>query len=106
MTWRAIPRYVISRLNSKTATRARPRDLAFAQRAIVAALQNALDARRQRILISQSAVNWVTRISLIIQATCTLAAIAMVPVDNRPAAAVAILLLQVQPDASPEATER
>jgi Protein of unknown function (DUF4239) len=31
----------------------------IAQRNIVAALENALDARRQRILLSQSAVNWV-----------------------------------------------
>src|SRR5262245_53621163 len=61
-----------------------------AQRAIVAALENALDARRQRILISQSGVNQVKWISLFIQAICTLTAIAMVHSDNRTAAAVAM----------------
>jgi hypothetical protein len=63
---------------------------AAAQREIVAALENALDARRQRILVSQSEVNSVKWISLIIQAICTLAAIAMVHSDNRLTAALAI----------------
>jgi hypothetical protein len=61
-----------------------------AQRAIVAALENALDARRQRIVVSQSEVNSVKWISLAIQAICTLAAIAMVHSDNRPTAALAM----------------
>jgi hypothetical protein len=63
---------------------------AAAQREIVAALENALDARRQRILVSQSGVNSVKWISLIIQAICTLTAIAMVHSDNRVTAALAI----------------
>ncbi len=63
---------------------------AAAQRAIVAELENALDARRQRILISQSQVNPVKWISLIVQAICTLTAIAMVHVDNRTTSAVAM----------------
>ena len=61
-----------------------------AQRAIVAALEAALDARRQRILISQSGVNSVKWISLIIQAICTLAAIAMVHCDNRTTSAITL----------------
>lgn len=109
---------------------------AAAQRAIVASLENALDARRQRILISQSEVNRVKWITLLIQAICTLTAIAMVHVDNRTTAAVAMglfataiavcillitahdrpfvgqkavqpsVLLQVQPDASAASAER
>jgi hypothetical protein len=63
---------------------------AAAQRAIVASLQNALDARRQRILISQSGVNLVKWMTLILQAMCTLAAIAMVHIDNRTTAAIAM----------------
>lgn len=54
---------------------------AAAQREIVANLDNALDARRQRILLSRSAVNWVKWLALIVQALCTLAAIAMVHSD-------------------------
>ena len=46
-----------------------------AQREILSALENALDARRQRILVSQSAVNWVKWSALLVQAACTLAAI-------------------------------
>ena len=56
---------------------------AAAQREMVASLQNALDARRQRIMISQSSVNWVKWTGLLLQAVCTLLAIAMVHSDNR-----------------------
>ena len=105
-----------------------------AHRAIVAALENALDARRQRILLSQSEVNQVKWICLLLEAICTLAAIAMVHCDNRRTAAIAMglfatamgvcillitahdrpfirrvpptALLQVQPDAAVESTGR
>ena len=61
-----------------------------AQREIVAALENALDARRQRIIVSQSSVNWVKWTGLLLQATCTLFAIAMVHSDNRTSASLAM----------------
>jgi hypothetical protein len=61
-----------------------------AQRELAASLQNALDARRQRIMISQSSVNWVKWTALLLQAMCTLIAIAMVHSDNRLAAALAM----------------
>jgi len=57
-----------------------------AQREIVAAL----DARRQRILVSRSEVNWVKWTGLMIQAICTLTAIAMVHSDNRVTAGLAM----------------
>ena len=60
-----------------------------AQREILAAVQNAFDARRQRILVSQSSVNWVKWTALLVQAVCTLLAIAMVHSDNRASAAFA-----------------
>lgn len=63
---------------------------ATAHRALVTALQDALDARRQRIIISQSSVNWVKWSGLIMQAICTLLAIAMVHSDNRLGAALAM----------------
>jgi Protein of unknown function (DUF4239) len=63
---------------------------AAAQREIVTALENALDARRQAILVSRSEVNWVKWMSLFAQAICTLIAIAMVHSDNRAAAAIAL----------------
>jgi hypothetical protein len=55
----------------------------IAQREIVTALENALDARRQRILISRSQVNFVKWTTLYLQAVCALVAIAMVHSDNR-----------------------
>jgi len=61
-----------------------------AQREILAAMQNAFDARRQRILVSQSTVNWVKWTALLVQAVCTLLAIAMVHSDNRAGAAFAM----------------
>src|SRR5262245_8854056 len=63
-----------------------------AQRELVAAVQNALDARRQRIIISQSNVHWVKWTGLLVQALCTLLAIAMVHSDNRATAALALWL--------------
>ncbi len=61
-----------------------------AQREMVASLQNALDARRQRIIVSGSTVNWVQWIAVLLQAICTLLAIAMVHNDNRVTAAIAM----------------
>ena len=61
-----------------------------AQRAIVDSLQSALDARRQRILVSESSVNWVKWTGVILVALLTLIAIAFVHSDNRLTAALAM----------------
>jgi hypothetical protein len=61
-----------------------------AQRELVASLQGALDARRQRIIISESTVNWVRWTALIALAVLTLLAIAFVHSDNRMTAAIAM----------------
>ena len=53
-----------------------------AQREMVTALQNAFDARRQRIVLSGSSINWVKWTVLLIQAGLTLLTIAMVHCDN------------------------
>ncbi len=63
-----------------------------AQREMADALQNALDARRQRIIISHSTVNAVKWAGLLLQALCTLIAIAMVHSDNRITCAIATIL--------------
>ena len=54
------------------------------------ALESALDARRQRILISHSSVSVLKWACLVIQAICVLIAIALSHGDNRPAALVAM----------------
>jgi hypothetical protein len=59
---------------------------------IITALRTALDARRQRIVISESAVGAVKWLAIFFQAFCTLVAIAMVHADNRRACAITLTL--------------
>src|SRR5262245_29935410 len=57
----------------------------IAQREMVSALQTALDARRQRILLSKSSINGVKWTCLLVQAMLTLITIALIHSDNRTA---------------------
>ena len=57
-----------------------------AQRELISALTNALEARRLRILTSHAQVNGLKWAGILLQALCTLAAIALVHADNRSAA--------------------
>jgi uncharacterized membrane protein YeiB len=61
-----------------------------AQPEVVNALEKAMDARRQRIVVSQSSVGTVKWAGIILQAICTLIAIAMVHSDNKLACAIAL----------------
>src|SRR5260370_15261610 len=61
-----------------------------AQREIATSLENVLDARRQRINISKSQVNWVKWSCLFVQAICLFLAIAMMHNDNRSSSAFAM----------------
>ncbi len=63
-----------------------------AQRELANVLQSALDARRQRIIISQSSVGAIKWAGLFLQALCTLIAIAMVHSDNRITCGIALTL--------------
>jgi hypothetical protein len=63
-----------------------------AQREIVASVQTAFDARRQRIILSESSVNWVKWTGVILVGVLTLFAIAFVQSGNRLAAALALWL--------------
>jgi len=63
-----------------------------AQREIVASVQTAFDARRQRIILSESSVNWVKWTGVILVGIFTLIAIAFVQSGNRLAAALALWL--------------
>ncbi len=64
----------------------------MAQREILGALEKALDARRQRIILSQSTVTPVKWAALLLQGLCTLIAIAMVHSDNRLTNGIALAL--------------
>jgi hypothetical protein len=63
-----------------------------AQSEMVKAIHTALDARRQRIVVSQSGVGTVKWAGILLQGLCTLVAIAMVHSDNRLASAIALSL--------------
>ena len=62
------------------------------QREIIAGLENAMDARRQRIILSRSSVNSLKWACLFVQAGCMMIAIAFVHCDNRATAAIATLI--------------
>jgi hypothetical protein len=61
-----------------------------AQREIINALGSALDARRQRIIVSQAEVNPVKWWCLYLQAVCELMVIALIHCDNRLTSAIAL----------------
>lgn len=63
-----------------------------AQREIVSDLRQALEARRQRIVVSQSSVSSVKWAAILLQGLCTLIAIAMVHSDNRLTCAIALTI--------------
>lgn len=105
-----------------------------AQREMVVSLENALEARRQRIILSGSSINWVKWTVLLVQAGLTLITIALIHSDNHAANRIimtifatgvgvavvllashsrpftgdmsvpAAVLLQVMPEASPSAS--
>jgi hypothetical protein len=62
----------------------------IAQREIVRWLQDALDARRQRVIISRSSINWVKWTGLVLQAMLVLITIGLVHCENPDTAAVAM----------------
>jgi len=62
----------------------------MARHEMVRELENAMDARRERINLSRSTVNWVKWTCMFAQAVCALVAIAMIHSDNRVAAAIAM----------------
>ena len=63
-----------------------------AQREILASLEKALEARRQRLVLSGSAVSGIKWGGLLLQALITLIAIAMVHSGNRRTCAIALVL--------------
>jgi Protein of unknown function (DUF4239) len=63
-----------------------------AQLEMLKQLHTALDARRQRIVISEYAVGEVKWLGILLQGLCTLVAIAMVHSDNRRACAITLML--------------
>jgi hypothetical protein len=89
-TLRAIPGVLAEALQATLALMPSSEGQKTAQREIATALETALDARRHRILISQSQVNLLKWLCLLLQAICALVAIAIVHSDNRLASIIAL----------------
>jgi endogenous inhibitor of DNA gyrase (YacG/DUF329 family) len=90
VTLTAIPIVLAEALHATLALTPSSEGQKTAQREIATALQTALDARRQRLIISQSQVNLLKWSCLFMQALCALVAIAMVHSDNRLASGIAM----------------
>jgi hypothetical protein len=87
-----LPEALIEALQDTLAVKPTDDTQRTAQREMVSALQSALDARRQRIIISRSTVGSVKWAGLLLQALCALIAIAMVHSDNRLTCGIALTL--------------
>ncbi len=83
---------LIEELHDTLALKATNDSQRAAQPEMVKALHTAMDARRQRIVISGSAVGTVKWVGILLQGLCTLIAIAMVHSDNRLACGISLTL--------------
>jgi Protein of unknown function (DUF4239) len=77
-----LPTHLLEALHAAFALRPADDSQRAAQPEMIRALRSALDARRQRIVISESSVGAVKWVAILFQAFCTLVAIAMVHADN------------------------
>jgi hypothetical protein len=92
MTLSTLPTALIEELHDALALKPVDDSQRTAQSEMVKALHTALDARRQRIVVSQSTVGTVKWAGILLMGLCTLVAIAMVHSDNRLASAIALSL--------------
>jgi uncharacterized MnhB-related membrane protein len=67
----------------------------MAQREIINDVHRALEARRQRIVVSQTSVSAVKWAAILLQGLCALVAIAMVHCDNRLTCAIALAIFGI-----------
>jgi hypothetical protein len=89
-TLSVVPGPLAAALKLAIALPARSPGQIVAQREIVSSVQSALDARRQRIIISESSVNWAKWVAVLALGILTLLAIAFVHSGNRRTARIAI----------------
>jgi Protein of unknown function (DUF4239) len=87
-----LPTALVEELHDTLTLKAADDSQRAAQPEIVKALHTALDARRQRIVISESTVGAVKWVGILLQGLCTLVAIAMVHSDNRLTCAITLTL--------------
>jgi hypothetical protein len=91
-TLQIVPRNLVEALQLTLTLTPSGQGQEIAQREMAVSLESALDARRQRILISQSKVSLLKWVCLVIQAICVLIAVALSHGEKRAAALIAMLL--------------
>jgi hypothetical protein len=92
MTLSTLPTALIEELHDTLAMSPANDGQRAAQVEMMKALHTALDARRQRIVISEAALGTVKWLGILLQGLCALIAIAMVHSDNRLACAISLTL--------------
>ena len=92
LTLSTLPTALIAALHDTLTLKPADDSQKIAQSEMLRALETALDARRQRIVVSESAVGRVKWAGILLMGLCTLVAIAMVHRDNQPACAIAMTL--------------
>jgi hypothetical protein len=92
MTLETLPTALIEALHGTLALKPTDESQRAAQSEMVKEIHTALDARRQRIVISESALGTVKWVGILLQGLCTLVAIAVVHSDNRLARALSLTL--------------
>ena len=95
MTLETLPTALIEALHDTLALKPTDDSQRAAQSEMVKELHTALDARRQRIVISESALGTVKWVGILLQGLCTLVAIAVVHSDNRIARALTLTLFAI-----------
>jgi hypothetical protein len=91
-TLASLPRALTEALQTTLAITPANEGQRTAQHEIITALETALEARRQRIIVSRSSVSTLKWAGLSLQALCALIAIAMVHSDNRSTSRIALTL--------------
>jgi Protein of unknown function (DUF4239) len=92
LTLGTLPTAMVEALQLTISLKPQDESQRIAQREMVSALHRAADARRQRIILSQSTVGPVKWAAILLQGLCALIGIAMVHSDNRLTCAIAVAL--------------
>jgi hypothetical protein len=95
LTLSTLPTALIELLQDTLTLKPADESQRLAQSEVIKALQTAADARRQRIVVSQSTVGRVKWAGILLMGLCTLVAIAMVHSDNRLTCAIAMTLFAI-----------
>jgi Protein of unknown function (DUF4239) len=95
LTMETLPTHLIEALKVTLALQPADEAQRTVQREIINDVHRALEARRQRIVVSQTSVSAVKWAAILLQGLCALVAIAMVHCDNRLTCAIALAIFAI-----------